>query len=223
MDQPIQAGDRGQSALDVVLTFGISILLLIGGLYVGGTMLADADQETDYQTYNVDWTVYENRTAETTTNELGNRVYTDPWLNLSDPNQHDWNRTDDNQTYENTSLSEVNDEFTGDVGNVTVVGNDAGTGEDDNIYIVQEGEQLPDESTAESPALVVEGTYEENGSETRAEALEGADWGNAFVTTLNAIETHISTAVVAFSILLMALPAIFVIRLLGGSSTYQSR
>jgi len=217
------ADERGENGISVVVTFAVALLLLIGGLYVGGAMLADADQETEYQTYDVDWQVYENRSANVATNENGDDVYSDPWLNLSDPNQHNWNRTNDNQNYQNTSLAAVNDEFTGEVGNVTVLGEDAGTGEDENIYVVREGEQLPDESTAESPALVVEGNYTDNESTTEANALEGAEWGNAFVTTLNAIEAHITTAIIGFSILFLALPAVFIIRLIGDSSQYQSR
>jgi hypothetical protein len=204
-------------AAEAAVTFAIAIAVLAAGAYVAGAVIDDSQTGTERTNATVDWEVWENRSADHS-ESVGSETYTDPWVNLSDPDQYDYNRTGETRTYSNRSVLEEGDEPTGRFGNSTVVGNRAGTSANESNYVVEPGDQLPDGSTAESYAIVYKGTYEVNGSTTNTSEFEMADWENSFAQSLQQLERYGSFAIVVFSLGLLVLPAGFIIVLIKGAA-----
>ena len=204
-------------AAEAVVTFAIAIAVLAAGAYVAGAVIDDSQTGTERTNATVDWEVWENRSADHN-ESVSSETYTDPWVNLSDTDQYDYNRTGETRTYSNRSVLEEGDEPTGRFGNSTVVGNEAGTSANESNYVVEPGDQLPDGSTAESHAIVYKGEYEVNGSTTTTSEFEMADWENSFAQSLQQLERYGSFAIVAFGLGLLVLPAGFIIVLIKGAA-----
>jgi len=204
-------------AAEAAVTFAIAIAVLAAGAYVAGAVIDDSQTGTETTNATVDWEVWENRSADHN-ESVSSETYTDPWVNLSDTNQYDYNRTGETRTYSNRSVLEEGDEPTGRFGNSTVVGNEAGTSANESNYVVEPGDQLPDGSTAESHAIVYKGEYEVNGSTTNTSEFEMADWENSFAQSLQQLERYGSFAIVAFGLGLLVLPAGFIIVLIKGAA-----
>ena len=202
-------------AAEAAVTFAIAIAVLAAGAYVAGAVIDDSQTGTEQANATVDWKVWENRSADY---NASSKTYTDPWVNLSDTDQYDYNKTGEERTYSGRSVLEEGDEPTGRFGNSTVVGNEAGTSRNESNDVVEPGDQLPDGSTADSYAIVYRGEYEVNGSTTETDEFEMADWENSFAQSLQQLERYGSFAIVAFGLGLLVLPAGFIIVLIRGAA-----
>jgi len=205
-------------AAETAVTFAIAIAVLAAGAYVAGAVIDDSQTETQTTNATLDWEVYENRTAEYQEGDIDSSdTYTDPWLNLSDTNQYNYNKSNENQTYSRRSVLSEGDEPSGRFDNSTIRNNEAGTSSNESNYVVEPGDRLPDNSTAQSYAIVYKGTYEDNGSTTNTTEFEMADWENSFASSLQQLEQYGSFAIVAFGLALLILPAAFIIVLMRGA------
>jgi hypothetical protein len=205
-------------AAEAAVTFAIAIAVLAAGAYVAGAVIDDSQTERETTNATLDWQVYENRTAEYQAVGVDSTdTYTDPWLNLSDTKQYDYNKTGEDQTYSSRSVLEEGDEPSGRFGNTTIRNNAAGTSSKESNYVVEPGDRLPDGSTAQSYAIVYKGEYEDNGSTTNTTEFEMADWQNSFASSLQQLERHGSFAIAAFGLGLLVLPAAFIILLVKGA------
>jgi len=199
-------------AAETAVTFAIAIAVLAAGAYVAGAVIDDSQTESETTNATLDWDVYENRTAEHQEGGVDSSdTYTDPWLNLSDTDQYDYNKSGENQTYSERSVLSEGDEPSGRFGNSTIRNNEAGTSSNESNYVVEPGDRLPDGSTAQSYAIVYKGTYRDNGSTTNTTEFEMGDWKNSFAASLQQLEQYGSFAIAIFGLGLLILPAAFII------------